>query len=174
MSLTKGFIILLLSLVAGLNYNYFAKAKSQPAPHVVPQSEFSGHGVVDRVIQLKFIEAQPAKTEEAPSNIKVAVTVPFDFEPELQFKWLLTENVKLVSGSLAGKISHFKAGVPQELDIQVTGFSQIENRQVAFQITGSKDGRKIFADGIVASLKDNTFENIVQNVEKIKAEKNQE
>ena len=173
MSLTKIFILLSVSIAALVNYQNSMKIKNQTAIHPVPESEFSGHGVVDRVIQLKFIEASPAKTETASSTIKVAVTLPFDFDQALHFKWLLTENIKLVSGGFTGEATHFKAGIPQELEIQVTGFSQLENRQVAFQISGIKEGRKIFADGIVASQKENTFEHIVQNVEKIKAEQDE-
>lgn len=174
MSLNKIFVILSVSSGSFFSYYFFNKTNTQHAFHAVPQSEFSGYGVIDRVIQLKFMEATASKTETIPATIKVAVTLPFDFNQVLHFKWLLTENIKMLSGDVSGDISNFKAGVPREIEIQVTGFSRLENRQVAFQIAGFKEGRKMFADGIVASLKENTFENIVQNVEKIKTEREQE
>ena len=174
MPVTKMFIIFSVLVGAALNYHFFLRAPVKPLYHPVPESEFSGHGVVDRVIQLKFLEATATTTDAAPATIKVAVTLPFDFNQVLHFKWLLTENIKLISGDIAGDILNFKAGIPQDLEIQVAGFSQLENRHVGFQIMGIKDGRKLFTDGIVASLSENTFESVVQNVEKIKANKRQD
>jgi hypothetical protein len=145
-----------------------------PATFNVPTSDFSGYGPVDRIINIKIKEDRIAKNDHEAVNIKTQVSMPFDYEDGLDYKWILTQNVQLKEGNLTGQIKNLKAGQPITVDISVTGFSSVANRQVIFQISGFKNGRRIFADGIIASKKENTFEDIVQNVEKIKAAKAQE
>ena len=72
-----------------------------------------------------------------------------------------------------GKISQLKANKNYSLKIQVQGFSTVENRQIVLQISGNKNGRRLTADAIISSKMEDTFESIVQNVEKIKMEKRQ-
>ena len=101
-----------------------------------------------------------------------AVSLPFDFQGELKYKWIFTENIFLSDGENTGKIANLKANRKYPVEIKVKGFSNLENRQIVFQIWGFHKGKKIFSSGIISTNKENTFENIVQNVEKIKAEDN--
>lgn len=176
MSIKKLMLILplLIASISGAFY-LFPKAKKNKLNHPpVLQSQFGGHGVVDRIIKMTIQEDHIAKTDTESVKIKVSLQLPFDLNEDLHFKWILAENIKLDAGSLEGLVSNIKAHTKRDIEISVFGFSQIENRQVAFQVWGFKDGRKIFADGIVASKKEKTFENIVQNVERLKAERSQE
>ena len=137
-------------------------------------SEFTGYGVIERSIKIKLTEQQKSKLDQDLVYINVSIELPYDFAGPLEYKWLVGENVSLKSGSLVGQLKNFKASQKQFLQVGVRGFSKIENRHVAFQIAGFKDGRKIFADGIIASLQEQTFENTVQNVEKLRAERSQD
>ncbi len=154
--------------------------KSNSKPNVRPKSfspimavsDFTENGVVDRIIQLKISEDHIAKSETESVKINAQVEMPFDFDGPLEFKWILTENIYLQNGaSRSGLLKNMKAHQAQTVSIEVFGFSAKENRQVAFQVWGSKNGRKVFADGIIATQKEQTFEHIVQNVERIKAER---
>ncbi len=137
-------------------------------------SEFTGHGIIERSIKIKLTEDRKSLLDQDPVYISVGIEVPFDFDGLLEYKWLLGENISLDTGALQGQVVNFKANQKKTLQIGVRGFSQLENRHVSFQIAGLKNGRKIFADGIIASRKDQTFEHVVQNVEKLRAERNQE
>ncbi|MFZ3231778.1 MAG: hypothetical protein WA160_16350 [Pseudobdellovibrio sp.] len=172
MSLNKK--ILLLSLFAIVGLSFFSFYKSQPSRPLaqVHTSEFSGEGPVDRIIKIKIKDDDVADNNQQTVKIKTQISMPFDYSENLEYQWILTENIQLKKGSLSGVVNNLKANVPQTVEISVAGFSKIENRQIIFRISGSKNGRRIYADGIIASKKENTFENIVQKVEKIKAEEN--
>lgn len=178
MSLKKLIVASLLVVFTSAGYCYLfvpaADAKQPTSFANVPTSEFSGYGPVDRIINIKIKEDEVAKNDQDAVKIKTLVTMPFDYDENLDYKWILTENIQLKEGILTGQIKNLKANKPIAVEIFVTGFSSLSNRQVIFQISGVKNGRRIFADGIIASQKEKTFEDIVQNVEKIKAAKAQE
>ena len=176
MPINKYVFLSVLFLCAGVG-SFFAFSKStKPNATVlkVPTSEFSGSGSVDRVIQIKIQPDEIANNDKTEVKIKTAITLPFDFDDILEFKWLLTENLIHTSGDLVGRLQNLKANQTQYVEITVRGFSKLENRQIAFQISGQKNGRRIFADGIISSKIESTFEDIVQNVERIKAEKKED
>ena len=157
------------------SYAYFKNA-NKPRIYRAPVSisEFTGYGVIERSIKIKLTEDRSSKLDQDLVYIHVSIEVPYDFQGPLEYKWQVGENVSLETGSLQGQLNNFKANQKQFLTVGVRGFSQLENRHVAFQIAGVKNGRKIFADGIIASLKEETFENTVQNVEKLRAERSQD
>lgn len=163
--------------ILSLTWTYaLYKNSSRPRIYRAPVSisNFTGYGMIERSIKIKLTDDRRSKLDEDPVSIHVGIEVPFDFEGPLEYKWLLGENVTLDQGLLQGQLTRFKANRKQTLQLSVRGFSQKENRHVAFQILGLKDGRKIFADGIIASRPDSTFENTVQNVEQLRAERDQD
>ena len=56
----------------------------------------------------------------------------------------------------------------KKISISVTGFSKENNHHIGFEIYGIKNGKNVYGDALIASDIENTFENVVQNVEKIK------
>lgn len=168
--------VLVVFTSAGYCYLFVPTAESSkpPTSFNVPTSEFTGYGPVDRVVRVKIKEDDIASNDQQPVKINAEVSMPFDYDDNLEFKWILTENVQITNGLLTGTINNLKAGKPVRVEILVTGFSTVANRQIIFQVSGFKNGRRLFADGIIASKKEKTFEDIVQNVEKIKAAKAQE
>lgn len=132
------------------------------------KSIFSSKGVGDRIIELKM-QADEVKTNDEVSVVTVEARMPFNFDSSLQYKWKLGEGVTLVEGSLNGQLNGLSSTQLTQLKISVKGFSKEINHQVGFEIHGLKNGRKIYGDSIIASDKESTFEDIVQNVEKIKA-----
>lgn len=135
-------------------------------------SNFTAQGT-QRIIQIDMKNNNSATSEKEIIPITAQVSMPFDFDGELEYKWLLSENIVLVHGAANGKISQLKANKNYSLKIQVQGFSTVENRQIVLQISGNKNGRRLTADAIISSKMEDTFESIVQNVEKIKMEKRQ-
>lgn len=136
-------------------------------------SQYSSRGIVDRVIQLK-IETRASANHEAPEETEVVafVSLPFNFSGQLQYKWTLGQNVTLVEGSLTGSSSgEFQQDTSQPFKIIVRGYDKTQLRHIGFEIWGDKNGRRIFADGLISSQKENSFEDVVQHVEKMKAEK---
>lgn len=134
------------------------------------QSQFSSKGLIDRIIQLKL-----NFTEAALNSEKVEVTadvqMPFEFNGKLYFKWKLGQDVILSEGKLTGEINGIKKNEIKKISIAITGFSKENNHHIGFEIYGIKNGKKIYGDALIASDLENTFENVVQNVEKIKSKK---
>ena len=171
MSIKKGIIGSVIIASAISTFFYFQNVgKSQPARTQFLQSKFSAKGVVDRTIQLK-LNADEASSNSEKVEISAEFKLPFDFGDQLHFRWKLGQDVMLVDGALSGQVNGLIGNEPKKLTITVTGFSKETNHQVGFEISGIKNGKNIFADGLIASDLENTFENIVQNVEKIKAAK---
>ena len=172
MSIKKGFIIAAVFLGSTVfTFLYFQNSSKSRLPRgQFLQSKFTGKGVVDRVIQLKLISEEAVANSEKV-QISAEFMLPFDFDEQLHFRWKLGQDVILIDGALSGQVNGLTKNITKKLTLVVTGFSKETNHQVGFEISGIKNGKNIFADGLIASDLENTFENIVQNVEKIKAAK---
>ena len=134
------------------------------------QSEFSGHGVVNRIIRLK-LNFENAKSDSEQVAVTAQISMPFEYTDKLFFKWKLGENVVLASGQLTGEVNSVLKDEKKTITIFVTGFSKEINHHIGFEVSGIKNGKTIFADALIASDLENTFENTVRQVEKIKASK---
>lgn len=170
MPVNRGILAAGIVFVALLTATYFfqKQEKSLPPRHHFLQSNFTSKGVVDRTIQLK-LNFDKAESNSEKVQISADVSLPFDFNDKLFFRWKLSQDVFLVDGEITGQLVGLKANEVRNISISVTGFSRENNHHVGFQIYGIKNGKTIFADALVASDLENTFENTVQNVEKIKA-----
>ncbi len=162
------FVILILSTFFFAKSSLFAKKLISHPPSL---SAFTGQGQ-NQLIQLKLMPKLIASKDQEIVPLTAYVSVPFDFPGELNYQWILTENVILNQGELSAQLKNLEKNKIYPIEIKVSGFSTQENRQVVFKISGSLNGHKISADGIIASKKEDTFEDVVKNVEKIKAENN--
>lgn len=168
-------ITLSLFVVAFIGCSYFIfKTKTTPQPiHTFAKyerSNFVGRGASDRVIKVK-VKAQTISEKNDTAEIVAHISLPFDHDASLKYKWTLGQSVSLVEGSLENEVSNLKQDQTQTVKILVRGFNKSENRHIGFEIYGQRNGRVISSDSLIASQRENTFENIVQNVERIKAER---
>ncbi|AGH96525.1 hypothetical protein [Pseudobdellovibrio exovorus] len=147
-----------------------AFAKSSFASADIPRSQFSSKGVVNRVIQVKITHENVKKNSDK-NAIQAEVSIPFDFNGPLSYRWKIGENVTVIEGELTGQLSELRKESPAKFKIVVTGFSLESNHHVGFEILGEQSGHRISGDSLIASDPESTFENVVQNVEKIKASK---
>ncbi len=170
MSVKKGvFTVLLFSGVSLWVYLYQSSpTKPKQTRKSFLQSEYTARGVIDRTIQLK-INYQKAKINSERVEISAEISLPFDYSDKLNFKWKLGENVSLIEGEQTGAINGIRKDEKRKIKILVTGFSKENNHHIGFEVYGIRNGKTIFADSLIASDLENTFENTVQQVEKIKA-----
>ncbi len=132
------------------------------------ESSFTSKGISNRILKVNITFDEVEK--DSDSVIVVAhVHSPFDFKSPLNFKWKLGENVILEEGLLTGAANELLASEEQTFTIKVKGFSREQNHHIAFEIRGVQNNHQITGDALVASDLENTFENTVQNVERIKA-----
>ncbi len=134
-------------------------------------SAFTGQGQ-NQFIQLKIVSSNTAAKEEDVVSVTVYVSVPVDYPADLNYQWQLTENVRLVEGNLNSTLNNLEKNKIYPIEIKVSGFSQLENRHIVFNISGLHNGHKVVANGIIASKTKDTFEDVVKNVEKLRAENN--
>ena len=131
-------------------------------------SQYSSHGIVDRIINLKIETSRNAHTDSI-SEVAALISLPFDFDGELQYKWTLGQNLILKEGSLTGStIKSFQKDKPEKIYISVEGFTPDNLRHIGFEIYGMKNNRRIFADGLISSQKEKSFEKTVQRNSGIK------
>jgi hypothetical protein len=133
-----------------------------------PQSVFSSKGVVNRIISV-HINYDEVEKDSDHCTLTAEVSMPFDFEGQLGYRWKLGPDVVLEQGSLDGSFQDLKKADKKTFTVTVSHFSKQMNRTVGFEVYGVKNTRRIYGDALVASDLEDTFENIVQNVERIKA-----
>lgn len=172
MSVRKIALISICSLVGFLtavsvnHYHRAEKSSKIKAANLFGHSNRNGRNGVS--ISYHFDEVN-ANSETA--QVTTEISVPLDFKGKLRFKWALGDGVHLVDGTLSGVLEEGLAkGEKKKLSIKVTGFSKETNHHILFEVNGSKDGRNINGRILLASDKESTFEDVVQHVEKIKAE----
>ena len=132
----------------------------------ISTSEFGYRGPVSRVIRLKFNVQKDEVT-----TITALVAIPYKSSVSHNYEWRLGEGVSLEQGSLKGSILFDKENEFQKIKISVKGFN-LKNTQrfVKFEIFGENQSRITFADGLVSSDQENSFEEIVKEVENYKKE----
>ena len=137
----------------------------------ISTSQYSYMGPVERTIDLKLIlnKAQ----FDSSAEIHAVVSLPYDYNQPLEYKWKLGQNVKIQKGfPLSGRISSLKKNKPVEIIITVDQFhATADTRFVRFEVFGTDPNKRIFSDGLVSSHQEKAFESIVQEVEKIHEEK---
>lgn len=157
MSSINKFLILLLFLTSACTPQKSVKTLEHGMSYMGP---------VERNINLKL-----SLNKSSISKLTATVSVPYNYGSTLHYKWKLGPNVVLEQGTLVGTISSLQKNQAVTVAISVKNFNTDENRFVRFEVFGTDPQKRIFSDGIVSSNQPNSFENIVQEVEKINAEK---
>lgn len=142
------------------------KSVSDAPPLDIPEKGLSYMGAIERSIGLKL-----SLDKSKISFIKASISVPYNYNSPLQYKWKLGPNVTLHQGLLSGSIASLQKGQTVDVIISIKNFDSDENRFVRFEVFGTDPQKRIFSDGIVSSQQENSFESIVQEVEKNNAEK---
>lgn len=167
-AILKKYILILAGVAVSAGaYAFWPHVTPPPKMTMIP-SIFASKGMGDKVLQVKM-HFDEVKTDAESTSVYADFTLPFDFEGQLNYRFKLGEGVAVESGELTGTVNSLKANKAHSIVLKVKGFSKQQNHHVAFEIFGSKNGRKIYGDALLASDLENTFENTVQNVEKIKA-----
>jgi hypothetical protein len=154
----------LIILILCLTSCFERTTKSSHGLSFIPRTQFSYRGAVDRSIKLKF------NVEKSDiSEITAMAQLPENYEGDIKFKWFLGEGVLLEEGLLENKIVNLKKS-KVVAQIKVKGFTKEFLRHIRFEIHSDNSKRKIFADGIVSSQQENSFEEIVKEIENYKKE----
>ena len=132
------------------------------------ESLFATKGTGNQNLVVK-LEYETVKSNDEAIEVIAHVSMPFDFPSELRYRWKLGDGVTIVEGENNGSIDGLVSGEEKIVKIRATGFSLQENHHIAFEIGGSFHQRYVHADALIASDPENTFENTVQNVERLKA-----
>lgn len=171
MSIKKYLLFLILPLVIGLTY---FRVGHKNSPTYLPMSKnflrssFSSKGIANRIINIQ-LNYNKVESDSEKVEVTANIHMPFDFNGQLHYRWKLSQGVSLLNGPLTGEISGLEKNQVKQIYLDVNGFSKSINRQIGFEVFAIKDGKTIYGDALIASDLENTFEDIVQNVEKIKA-----
>ncbi len=160
------FAIICLSAVGGLGSVWLMKPEPKTMSYI--PSVFATKGLGDKILQVKIRHDNVEKNSET-SEVIAEVSMPFAFNPSLNYRWKIGQGVEVIEGAVSGSIDGLQAKESKTVRLKVRGFSREENHHIGFEIYGKNSGRAIYGDALSASDKENTFENTVQNVERIKA-----
>lgn len=143
--------------------------ESSPKKQRARNLHVSSFAPASRADQIKIEIGNIAYSENANQPVVIKANVyASKISSDLEYRWFLGENVVLVDGVLKGSVTAQDGKAT--LEILIRGFTNKENRHVSLHVTGLKDGQRIVTERLVASKPESTFEHIVKNVEKIKAE----
>lgn len=131
-------------------------------------SAFTTGGSAQKILKVE-VSFDEVKTDSEIVEIKAYVSLPFDYKFPLNYKWSFGPGVQLVEGLENGVLPELFAQQSKLISIKVRGFSKERNSHIRFDIHGVTNGQGIYGDALIASDIENTFENTVQNVERIKA-----
>lgn len=160
-------------LISGVLYFNLKQPKQVYTPLIksrtIPFNSFATAGVNAIALTQKM---DVAEKDEEISTVSIEYSFPIELSEPLQYRWKLGQDVILVEGALQGKTESgiVRANELQTLTIKVRGFSKQRNHHISFEIFGQANRRPLQSKTIIASLPEETFENIVQNVERIKRE----
>jgi hypothetical protein len=174
LSLFSGAILVLFVVVNAVVF-LFHEMKDSTAPKKIKPplrlSSFASGGSTRKLfhIQLDYLAAESDPNEIVEVTAKISV--PFNYHFPVLYSWKLGPEVKLISGELSGNISEgISANQTVEVKIQVKGYTKTVNRHIWFEARSSTAGHALVSEMVGVSNMENTFENIVQNVERIKAQ----
>lgn len=177
MSLIKKYshLILALSLTSAVVVSAVVIFKNRHDPRAAFKnkpplllSSFTSGGSAQKVLNVE-IKYDEVLTNNDVAEIKAFVTLPFAYKHPLKYKWKLGEGVEILDGPAEGQVQELFAQQAHLVSIKVKGFSKQTNHHIGFEIFGQTQGRGIYGDALIASDLENTFENTVQNVERLKA-----
>lgn len=154
--------IFIIALILSGCFN--TETKKSDALKSISRSEFSYRGAVERSIDLKF-NVKKLKISEITAKIKV----PQNYNGRLNYKWIIGSGLQISTGIPEGSIE-ITNSKSAELKISVTGFDTEPTKHIRFEIIGEGSKQRIFADGIVSNNQENSFEEIVKEIENYKGE----
>jgi len=160
--------ITLLFTISLLSIGCFEEKTTENHSLRLHQSQFGYKGAVDRSIGLKFFVRK-----NTVSEISARVQIPSDYPGTLTYKWMLGEGVKITEGTQTGQVNS-ENQKEISISIKVAGFTTPPQKFVRFEIISDNPQRRLFVDGLVSSDQENSFEQIVKEVEEYKKETTQE
>lgn len=160
-------VLIVIGAVSSMTYFKTRHSASLPKGYF-PQSIFTSKGMSARTIQVTIKAGEAAKHDEVV-EVQASVTMPFTYSGELNYRWKFGDGVTQMDGVANGQIQNLIKGEAQVITIKVKGFGRESNHQLGFEVNGNNGGYAIYGDALIASDLENTFENTVQNVERIKA-----
>lgn len=133
------------------------------------QSEFSHMGIGSRNIGLQLSTQNEVLGDE--TQVIAELTLPKGSVSALSYKWKLGSGIILVKGPLQQEIITIPHKNKYQIYLTVKNFKNMSSRFIRFEAFGLQNNQRVFTDGLISSSIDRSFENIVQKVEKINAEK---
>ena len=134
-------------------------------------SSFANGGPTQKLFNIKLDYTPADNDQNQVVEITAKIKVPFNYHFPVSYSWKLSPDVKLISGPLNGEISSgVSANEEVAVKIQVSGFTKTINRHIWFEAKSVAQGHALYSEVMAASDMENTFENVVQNVERIKAQ----
>lgn len=131
-----------------------------PSKESIHQSEIGYFGPSERTINLTFIKDEKNKT------ITAEISLPYALSTDLSYNWKPGAGVQILSGPDKGQVSYKEAQSKIHLTITVENFFTEPERFVRFEIFGKNGTRTIFADGLVASENQKSFEYMINEANK--------
>ena len=137
-------------------------------------SNFTFHGIQSSELILNISNLA---IDEKQQLIKVQVSSNLDYPFPFKYKWKISNDIIVYNekglidtNSLSGELPFIKKNQPVFINLKVSGFNENQNKFIRFEIQSSSIQRPIFSSALIRSQKNKTFEDLVNEVEKYKAE----
>jgi hypothetical protein len=139
----------------------------------VTYSKLGSEQFAKSLFDVKIRNEKIAILQSDESIIKVTVEAFSSFPSGLVYNWNLSENVTIIEGQQSGLLEDFAANQKKEYTLKVKGYSKEVKNFISFTIKGELDQNKIQRDVLASSRPEDSFEFIVQEREKVRAQQDE-
>jgi|GEM_PF-4994855 hypothetical protein len=129
---------------------------------------------------LATINTEIEKLESIPDSSDQEVTltgyvyVRQQLFSDVEYKWVLPPEVKIVSGQISDGLANTKSGDVIKVQISVTGFSKEMQSTVTLTASTSQDGIPVGSSSVISSKPEETWDGVAQEMKKSAEEQLQE
>ncbi|MBC7467085.1 MAG: hypothetical protein H7256_13935 [Bdellovibrio sp.] len=166
--------ILAISFGAVVGYNTVDYFKNRNSPHrylaSMTMSKIAAEQFSKTLIDLKIKNVDIALLDTDVSTIRISLQAYKPIPAGLTYTWNLPADVQLIGNSqVSGVLPEFGANQTQELILKVTGYSKVKKSYISFSLNGEVENAKFQREALVSSRPEDSFEYVVQQYERSKA-----
>lgn len=168
--------IAVISFGAVLGYNTVDYFKNKNSGHrylaSMTMSKIAAQQFAKTLIDVRIKNSTVAVDEDDSSTITVTLTAYKPIPAGLAYTWNLPNDVHVIEGQVNGLLPDLAANQSQDLVLKVKGYNKQKKSYISFAINGDVENMKIQREVLASSRPEDSFEYVVQNFEKSKANEN--
>lgn len=115
-------------------------------------------------VKIKVIGEIPAR-ETGVTTVEATISILNNITEPVEWRWVVSEDSTVVKGLLSGSFSGTK-GTTQTVQLELTNFSKLRQKELIIQVSSQFGGRKVSASDIILSQPEKSLESNARELKK--------